>query len=104
MRTEVHILLLRAIFPFMTHSIRKYFLFFFGLVTAFAAHAQEGEEEFKHHRFTLVMANAHVPTGIGETGAKKWLVLSNWGLDYDYRFNDKWAVSIQTDLVIENLG
>ena len=48
------------------------------------------------------MANAHVPTGIGETGAKKWLVLSNWGLDYDYRFNDKWAVSIQTDLVIEN--
>lgn len=64
--------------------------------------AQEGGEGIKHQRLTLVMSNAHVPSGLDNDGNNKWLVLSSWGLDYDWRFNDRWAISVQSDIVIEN--
>ena len=49
-----------------------------------------------------MIANAHVPAGLDMEGKNNWLVLSSWGLDYDWRFNEKWAISLQTDIVIEN--
>lgn len=62
--------------------------------------AQEGEDTFRHHRLSLIMTNNHVPKGTGVDGALKWLVLGGWGLDYDYHFNERWAVSFQSDIIL----
>ncbi len=72
-------------------------------IGALGVNAQKGEDrEFRRHEITLVMGNAHVPSGLTIEGGNKWLVLTSWGLDYDYRLNEKWAISLQTDLIIEN--
>lgn len=64
--------------------------------------AQETNEELKsYHKFSLVMSNCHVPDGISD-GNKQWLVLSAWGIDYDFGINSKWAIGIHTDIVLEN--
>ena len=76
--------------------------FIFILVFTFSLSSLTAQEEFKRHSISLVMANSHVPSGIDIEGKSKWLILTSWGLDYDYRFSEKWLLSIQSDLILEN--
>ena len=61
-----------------------------------------GEEKPSHHQLALVISHAHIPQGIVGTTEKQWLVLGSWGIDYNYWFNDKWAIGLHTDMVLEN--
>lgn len=72
------------------------------VTTGFIGHAQETDNDFRHHRISLIMSNAHVPKALGREGSVKWLVLGGWGLDYDYHFNRRWAVSFQSDIVLSD--
>jgi len=64
--------------------------------------AQEVDEENSpHHKFTIVMGNTHLPSGI-ENGNKKWLIISSWGLDYDYWLSEKWGLGLHTDILLQN--
>lgn len=81
-------------------SIGLFLLLF--LTYLLPSQAQEGEEKLLHHRLTVIMGNAHLPAGVSEDGGKKWLLLTTWGLDYDYRINEKWSLSLQSDIVIAN--
>lgn len=60
------------------------------------------EKEFSNHRLAVVLGHTHVPTGLDNDGAKTWLILPSWGLDYDFSFNDKWALGLHSDIVVEN--
>jgi hypothetical protein len=52
-----------------------------------ATSEQEKYSDMPHHRFTVMMANAHIP-GISESaGNKRRIVVPAWGLEYDYWFN-----------------
>lgn len=65
--------------------------------------AQEAEEStFKKNKLALILGHAYVPAGVNASGEKAWIVLPSWGLDYDYRFNEKWGVGLHSDLVIES--
>lgn len=53
------------------------------------------------HRITLVLSHANVYQGIKD-GDTKWLSLPSWGLDYDYRLSDRWAIGLHTDIIVES--
>ncbi|MBK9103213.1 MAG: hypothetical protein IPL92_01245 [Saprospiraceae bacterium] len=77
-----------------------------------AGYAQEAEKEiagdepaFKtHHRITLMMANAHVPSIAEDIEGKKNLILPAWGLDYDYWFTNKWAVGLHNNMILQHFA
>ena len=62
---------------------------------------KEAEENLPHHKFTIVMGNTHLPSGI-ENGNKKNLIISSWGLDYDYWLGEKWGVGFHSDILLQN--
>lgn len=65
--------------------------------------AQELEEEnFKRNKLALIIGHAHVPAGVDLDGDKAWTVLPSWGIDYDYRLNEKWSLGLHTDMVVES--
>jgi len=50
----------------------------------------------------VVLGHAMTPEGVNVDGKKTFLFLPSWGLDYDYRLNEKWSIGLHTDFIIEN--
>lgn len=71
-----------------------------------AGNEMTGEEAaFKpHHRITLMMANAHVPTISETVEGKKNYLLPAWGLDYDYWFASKWAIGLHNGIIMQQFS
>ena len=66
-----------------------------------AVHADHGL--LGTHRLTLGLGHNHVINSIvGEDGELKNQALPSWSLNYDYWLSDKWAIGVQTDLIIES--
>lgn len=71
-------------------------------------HAQTNEphEQHEHHgmkganRLTLGLGHTHVSRGLVD-GKREWLVVPSWSLNFDHWVSDKWAVGIQSDLILE---
>ncbi len=61
---------------------------------------EESEEEFKH-QIGFLLGHAHVPSLYAE-GKKEWKALPSFTLYYNYWLNEKWAVGLHTDIIIEN--
>jgi hypothetical protein len=61
---------------------------------------KEEKEKSAHHRITVAIMHAHIPT-ISEGGSKKTFAVPAWAFDYDYWFNEKWAVGLHNDLIIQ---
>jgi hypothetical protein len=79
------------------------------VVFNFSTKAQETKhtETESHHsmksasRFTLGLGHTHVSEG-KENGKTEWLVLPSWSFNYDYWLSDKWALGLQSDLILES--
>ncbi len=52
------------------------------------------------HRLTLGMGHTHVSEGKVD-GKTEWIVMPSWSLNYDYWLSAKWAIGLQTDLLLE---
>ncbi len=96
----------------MTHY-RIYFFFLLTLFSSGFAVSQELEqelkekEEFKHHVFSITLGHTHIPKGFNGNSKAGSLIVPSWGLNYTYRFNEKWAIGSHNDMeistyVIEN--
>jgi len=86
-------------------TVRNLLIAFVFLTAVFRSNAQEEKkEEFKRHKIMLVLGHAMTPEGINVDGKKTFLFLPSWGVDYDYRLNEKWSVGVHTDFVIENFA
>lgn len=76
------------------------------LLVAMVAKAQEekndaDKEEKYRHRFTVMMANSHIPNMDGVEGQNKFSIVPTWGFDYDFWFNSKWAIGLHNDFVLQ---
>ncbi|WP_422358515.1 hypothetical protein [Reichenbachiella sp.] len=81
----------------------KILLIILATIFSQSIYAQEAERgEFKNHKLSLIIGHAYVPAGVNILREKVWTVLPSWGLDYDFRFNEKWGLGIHTDLVVES--
>jgi hypothetical protein len=52
------------------------------------------------HRLTLGLGHTHVSEGVID-GKTEWIVLPSWSLNYDYGVGEKWAIGLQTDVILE---
>src|SRR5215467_7947284 len=77
------------------------------LVLSLAANgfSQEAKTEEKSikgdHRITVGLGHTHLANGKTEDGSKGWVAVPSWSLNYDYWISNKWAIGLQTDLVLE---
>lgn len=70
--------------------------------SAAAQHGEAKQEAEKYrHRFTIMMANSHIPNMEGVEGQNKFSIVPTWGFDYDFWFNSKWAIGLHNDLVLQ---
>jgi hypothetical protein len=58
------------------------------------------EEHFHKHAVSLIMSHTHIASGIKD-GASKWLIVPSIGINYNYNINEKWAIGLHNDLIIE---
>lgn len=49
-----------------------------------------------------MLGHSHVSDGVSEGGGKTWLVVPSWGLDYFYRLSGRWAIGVQTDILLDD--
>lgn len=91
-----------------TRYFKKSFLFIalFSLISILNSKciAQENKEKeaFKpHHQIGISINHVHVFEGIDADGNREVLSLPAWGVDYNYHINQKWAIGLHTDFVIE---
>ena len=66
----------------------------------------QSEEEFKRedhvkHRISIGLGHTHVPEG-ELLDDKNKLAFASWTFDYDFHFNETWAIGLQTDLILES--
>lgn len=75
------------------------------ILSMFLTHSQEtdiaAQGNYYKHRLSLGLGHTHVPAGELADGRDK-IAFASWTLDYDYHFNERWAVGIQTDLIMES--
>lgn len=73
------------------------------LLASFVSYSQEEtEEEFPKHTLGLVLSHANISKGVTESG-REWLSVPAWGLDYNYWINEKWAIGLHTDFIVEKI-
>lgn len=78
----------------------KHILLCLSLLGALELSAQETTEHVKH-RVSLGLGHTHVPQGELADGNNK-LAFASWTFDYDFHFNEHWAIGLQTDLILES--
>ena len=87
---------------------RTLFSFLFLLSIAFASAQetetlQENEYAEKKHSLVLIMSHTQIAEGL-ENGEKKWISLPSWGIDYNYEINERWAIGLHNDIVVERFA
>ncbi len=63
-------------------------------------HSEHSGEHFHHNSITFLISHTFLSEGVRE-GEKSWIVAPSLGLNYNYRFNDKWSLGWHNDLIIE---
>ena len=57
-------------------------------------------EEFYHHSITFALTHSFISQGVRDND-RDWLSAPSFGLNYNYHFNERWALGWHNDLIIE---
>lgn len=72
------------------------------LGTSFAQEKPEKEEGNKgFHQISFMLSHSHIGEGV-VNGSKRNISAPSLGFDYNYWFQNKWAVGLHTDLITES--
>jgi hypothetical protein len=71
-------------------------------------HTQRNEPQKQHdhhslkgaNRLTLGLGHSHISQGIVD-GKTEWLTMPSWSINFDHWVSDKWAVGIQSDIILQ---
>ncbi len=56
--------------------------------------------EFKHHRVAIILGHGHVFGAEDVNSGKSIATIPTWGFDYQYWINEKFGVSLKSDIEI----
>ncbi|WP_191858231.1 hypothetical protein [Hanstruepera ponticola] len=84
----------------MINSAKKFLVLFFMLI-GFFGFAQENSDEIHHHSISILLGHTTIFQGF-ENGERKTESEPSWAINYNYMFNDKWALGLHNDIIIEN--
>ncbi len=75
-------------------------------LSSFAQKSEENIEEdndtekFVHHKISLIISHTHIPKGNSSVQNETFLIVPSWGMNYEYWFNERWAVGLHSDMEI----
>ncbi len=73
------------------------------LTSIWITHAQETEQEKeKKHSLQFLLGHTQILESVNENGNKNWLSTPSFELNYNYEINEKWAIGLHTDIVLED--
>ena len=58
-------------------------------------------EHFKKHAISFVISHTHLKTGVKDNSGDSYLALPSFAINYNYNFNEKWALGWHNDVIIE---
>ena len=58
-------------------------------------------EHFKKHAISFVISHTHLKTGVKDNSGNSFLALPSFAINYNYNFNEKWALGWHNDIIIE---
>jgi len=62
---------------------------------------KEEEKSEKRHSIAVLVSHTQIVNGIkGED--KKWISVPSWGIDYNYEINERWAIGLHNDIIVES--
>jgi len=59
------------------------------------------EEHHKKHAISFVISHTHIKSGIKNNSGDNWIALPSFGINYNYSFNEKWAIGLHNDIIVE---
>ena len=59
------------------------------------------ESNHKKHSIALVISHTHIKSGVKNDTGDNWMALPSFGLNYNYSFNEKLALGLHNDIIIE---
>lgn len=62
---------------------------------------QHHEGHHKKHAISVVMSHTHIKSGVKNNSGDNWIALPSFGINYNYIFNEKWAIGLHNDIIIE---
>lgn len=82
----------------------KYLLFLLlGSTTVFAQEVASEKKEESHHQIEFSLTHVNIFNGFNSEGGK-WVSLPGFGIDYDYKFGEKWSLGLHTDIIVEKFA
>jgi len=96
----VKLLRIGTTFPTMKSVIVVGSLFVSSFCTAQEEEKTEVEGDSRHS-IGLAIGHGHTFEGRDEDGNRKTLALPMWSIDYNFRIDERWALGLHTDLIIQ---
>ncbi len=59
------------------------------------------EGHHKKHAISAVISHTHIRSGIKNDTGDNWIALPSFGINYNYSFNEKWAIGLHNDIIVE---
>ncbi len=59
------------------------------------------ESHHKKHAISAVISHTHIKSGVKNNSGDNWIALPSFGINYNYSFNEKWAIGLHNDIIIE---
>ena len=59
------------------------------------------EAHHKKHAISAVISHTHINSGVKNNTGDNWIALPSFGLNYNYSFNEKWAIGLHNDIIVE---
>lgn len=61
----------------------------------------EQNEHHKKHAISIILSHTYIKSGVKNNVGDKWLALPSFGINYNYNFNEKWAIGLHNDIIVE---
>ncbi len=74
----------------------------FGFTTKLIAQNTGADSFHAHHTIGILIGHTQVSQGIVANGNRQWLSLPSWSINYNYKFNKKWAIGLHNDIITES--
>jgi len=58
-------------------------------------------EHFKKHNIGFMISHTHINTGAKDDSGDSLLALPSFAINYNYNFNERWAIGLHNDIIIE---
>ena len=65
------------------------------------SNGEDLNEQEEKHSLGIVISHSYISQGIID-GKREWLAAPSFGLNYNYKLNDKWSIGFHNDIIIES--